>query len=181
MDKHQILISNDNRPDPGRTARPDYRIFSSVAAFQTAQRVQNGEIYPRAPSAVLADDDQAVTTLVRTVLEKFGVQCFVADDGERALELTRTMLPDVAVLDVRMPKCDGFGVLLALKRDRHTSGVRVVMLTGRDQEDDVMRGFGFGADDYVTKPFNPTEVAARVIRFTKPSLTPPRGSRGISA
>ena len=70
-----------------------------------------------------------------------------------------------------MPELDGFGVLMSLKRDERTRHIKVIILSGCDEESDLMRGFGLGADDYVTKPFNPLELAARVTRFTTSSPT----------
>jgi len=69
------------------------------------------------------------------------------------------------VLDVNMPGMDGFDVLMRLRADTHTRDIPVILLTARQQEEDVMRGFGYGAADYVIKPFKPTELAARVSRL----------------
>ena len=121
---------------------------------------------------VIADDDPMVTALVSATLGRLGAECFIAHDGRHALELTREKLPAVLVLDVKMPQLDGFDVLLALKSDPRTALVNVVMLTGRNQESEMMRGFGYGAEDYVIKPFNPPELAARVIRFLPKGAAP---------
>ncbi len=134
------------------------------------------------PCVIIADDDPIVTALVSSALRRLGAECFIAHDGRHALELTREKLPAVLVLDVKMPQLDGFDVLLALKSDPRTFGVNVVMLTGRHQEEEMMRGFGYGAEDYVTKPFNPAELVARVIRFLPKKAAPiyayvPSGSR----
>lgn len=117
------------------------------------------------PRVVIADDDPTITALVSASLQKFGVDSYVAREGAEALELTKKLLPNALILDVLMPQYDGFEVLSRLKRDPQTSGVPVIMLTVRQQASDVMRGFGFGAEDYVVKPFNPMELAARVMRL----------------
>ena len=78
--------------------------------------------------------------------------------------MARTFSPHVAILDINMPRMDGFEVLSAIKGDAFTRDVRVVMLSARQRETDVVRGFALGADDYVTKPFSPMELVARVKR-----------------
>jgi DNA-binding response OmpR family regulator len=86
----------------------------------------------------------------------------VAADGDEALALTRQFRPEAVVLDVNMPGRDGFQVLQLIKADPATAGARVLLLTGRAEEDDVRRGCALGADDYVLKPFNAAQVAERV-------------------
>ena len=127
----------------------------------------------RALRVLVADDDPDITTLVGVALKKCGIDCKVVHDGGTALDTARRFLPDVLVLDVMMPDLDGFGVLMSLKREESTRHVKVIMLTSCDKESDLMRGFGLGADDYVTKPFNPLELAARVTRFNTslPAMT----------
>jgi two-component system response regulator AdeR len=117
------------------------------------------------PLVVIADDDPVTTRLVRAVLERFDIECEIAADGASALGLIRGKRPALAVLDVNMPGLDGYSVLAAIKRDPVYSKTPVVMLTGRGEDTDKMRGFGFGADDYIVKPFSPMEVAARVTRL----------------
>src|SRR5712692_1286050 len=114
---------------------------------------------------IVADDDLTITTLVKAVLQNYEFECHIARDGGEALELTRTLRPDALILDVNMPQFDGFEVLDALKNDSVTAGVAVVLLSGRQQEADIMRGFALGADDYVVKPFSPMELIARVKRL----------------
>jgi len=114
-------------------------------------------------SVVIADDDPAVLALVRTALENFGMDCRAASDGASALEAIRQMRPHAAVLDVNMPGMDGYEVLAAVRREELP--VRVLLLTARQQESDVIRGFTLGADDYVVKPFSPMELVARLKRL----------------
>lgn len=112
---------------------------------------------------MIADDDPAVLALVRTALQNFGMDCRPTSDGASALEMIRKTRPQAAVLDVNMPGMDGYEVLAAIRRDELP--VRVLLLTARQQESDVIRGFTLGADDYVVKPFSPMELVARLKRL----------------
>ncbi len=108
---------------------------------------------------LIIDDDQHLRKLVRTYGEVEGFHCQEAEDGEHALEAARKTSFDILVLDVMMPDMDGFDVL---KEIRLTSQVPVIMLTARDEEYDKLKGFELGADDYISKPFSPKELMARV-------------------
>jgi DNA-binding response OmpR family regulator len=112
---------------------------------------------------VIADDDSTVLLLVRTALQNFGMDCQSAADGPQALELIRKVRPHAAVLDVNMPGMDGYAVLAAIRQEGIP--LRVLLLTARQQESDVIRGFTLGADDYVVKPFSPMELVARLKRL----------------
>ena len=112
---------------------------------------------------VVADDDPTVLALVRTALANFGMECYTAVDGPSALETIRRYRPHAAVLDVNMPGMDGYEVLSAVRAEEIP--VRVLLLTARQQESDVIRGFTLGADDYVVKPFSPMELVARMKRL----------------
>jgi two-component system OmpR family response regulator len=112
---------------------------------------------------VIADDDPTVLALVRTALANFGMQCYTAVDGLSALDIVRRYRPHAAILDVNMPGMDGYEVLSTLRREEIP--VRVLLLTARQQESDVIRGFALGADDYVVKPFSPMELVARMKRL----------------
>ncbi len=120
---------------------------------------------------VVADDDFTVATLVASILRKHDIGCVIARHGREALQAVRDLKPEVLVLDINMPGIDGFEVLMSLKRDRALCATAVVMLTARQREADVLRGFGLGADDYVVKPFGPMELVARVKRLLRPGLT----------
>jgi len=117
------------------------------------------------PAVVIADDDVDITQLVSATLEKFHVDCHVASDGAQALQMVKDLRPSALVLDINMPGMDGFDVLMRMKRDVYTRNIPIILLTACQREEDVMRGFGHGASDYVIKPFNPTELAARVMRL----------------
>jgi DNA-binding response OmpR family regulator len=115
------------------------------------------------PATILvADDDPDILELVAFRLEQAGHVTIRARDGEEALELARRQTPALCVLDVLMPKLNGFEVLRALREEDATKTVPVIMLTASVQDRDVARGFEVGADDYMRKPFNPRELLARV-------------------
>ncbi len=119
------------------------------------------------PVIVLADDDRVTVMLVSSMLRGSNLQCIVASNGSEALALARKVKPDVLLLDVSMPEMDGFEVLAALKNDPATNRIRVMMLTATQTESEVVRGFSLGADDYVTKPFQPNEMMARLRRLIR--------------
>ena len=115
-----------------------------------------------APVILAADDDEDILELIAFRLERSGYTMVLARDGEEALKAAREHLPDLAVLDVMMPKMDGYEVTRALRADEATRRIPVILLTARVQDADVQRGFDAGADDYVRKPFSPQELRARV-------------------
>jgi DNA-binding response OmpR family regulator len=108
---------------------------------------------------LIADDDPLIQRLVRTHLDRAGYRVLTAADGEAALDVAAADQPDLIVLDLMLPKLDGFEVC---KRIREFSLVPVVMLTARGEQVDKLRGFEAGADDYLTKPFSPPELLARI-------------------
>ena len=108
---------------------------------------------------LVADDEARIRDIVRGYLEAEGFDVLSAGDGEEALRLARERKPDVVVLDVMMPGLDGVEVL---RRLRSESDVYVIMLTARSDEVDKLVGLSVGADDYVTKPFSPRELVARI-------------------
>ena len=121
---------------------------------------------------LVVDDEPRMTRFIRMNLELEGYRVLEAHDGLEALEKTRTNLPDLIVLDVMMPKLDGFETLDML---RQVSNVLVIMLTVRADEEDKVRGLELGADDYVTKPFGAREFVSRikaVLRRTQGPVTP---------
>jgi DNA-binding response OmpR family regulator len=111
---------------------------------------------------LVADDDQDILELVAFRLERAGYEVMTAGDGEQALATARERRPDLAVLDVMMPKLTGYEVVKAMRSEEETSRIPVILLTARVQEADVSRGFEAGADDYIRKPFSPQELRARV-------------------
>ncbi len=108
---------------------------------------------------VLAEDDPNQAKIVKLYLEREGHSVVVADNGLAALEEVRRRQPDLLILDVMMPKLDGHDVCRILRQE---SDVPILLLTARTTEDDVLVGLDLGADDYVTKPYRPRELMARV-------------------
>ena len=114
---------------------------------------------PAMSHILVVDDEPKITQLVRDYLERAGFAVSVARDGPEALMRARTEHPDLVVLDLGLPGLDGLDVTRALRRD---STVPIIMLTARDDETDKVIGLELGADDYITKPFSPRELVARV-------------------
>ena len=108
---------------------------------------------------LVVDDDRKIVDLVRLYLERDGYRVFAAYDGLKALELTRQKRPDLIVLDLLLPEVDGLDVCRILQAECE---VPIIMLTAKTTEDDKLIGLELGADDYVTKPFSPRELVARV-------------------
>jgi DNA-binding response OmpR family regulator len=111
------------------------------------------------PRILIVEDEPKIAQLVRDYLENAGFTADIARDGREALSRARTQKPDLVVLDLGLPGLDGLDVTRALRRE---SELPIVMLTARDDEADVVVGLELGADDYVTKPFSPRELVARV-------------------
>lgn len=114
------------------------------------------------PRVVIADDDPDIRRLVQITVSNAGCDVTVAADGEQALELIRQSPPDLVILDVLMPRMDGWEVAKELKSDPLTRSVPIMFLTSRGQEHDVLEGFNSGAADYMVKPFSPRELQVRV-------------------
>ncbi|MDO9333983.1 MAG: response regulator transcription factor [Dehalococcoidales bacterium] len=108
---------------------------------------------------LVVDDDVKTVELVKLYLNRDGYKVLTAYDGTEALNLARQSHPDLIVLDLMLPGCDGLEICRILKNE---SDVPIIMLTARTTEDDKLAGLNLGADDYVTKPFSPRELAARV-------------------
>jgi DNA-binding response OmpR family regulator len=108
---------------------------------------------------LVVDDEPRIVQLVRDYLEHGGFTVLVASDGQTALRSARTGRPDLVVLDLGLPGLNGLDVTRALRREGH---VPIIMLTARTEESDKLVGLELGADDYITKPFSPKELVARV-------------------
>ncbi len=111
---------------------------------------------------LVVDDEEDILDLVSHTFKKLGYAVTGAGDGNAALEKARRLRPDLVVLDLMLPGRDGLEVCAALKGAAETRDIAIVMLTARGGEKDVVRGLELGADDYVTKPFSPVVLAARV-------------------
>ncbi|HBV11694.1 MAG TPA: DNA-binding response regulator [Brevundimonas sp.] len=107
---------------------------------------------------LIAEDEDEIAEIMRAYLEREGFRTVCASDGKAALDLHRALRPDLVLLDVSMPKLDGWGVLSEISR---TDTTPVIMVTALDQDIDKLQALRIGADDYIVKPFNPVEVVAR--------------------
>ena len=121
------------------------------------------------PRLLITDDDLHLRRLVRTYADIEGYQCEEADCGAAAIEALREKDFDLVILDVMMPGPDGFETLSGIRR---FSQIPVIMLTARDEEYDRLLGFRLGVDDYVSKPFSPKELMARIGAVLKRSNSP---------
>jgi two-component system alkaline phosphatase synthesis response regulator PhoP len=110
-------------------------------------------------TVLVVDDEQQIAEIARDYLRHAGFAVITAADGAAALAMARAERPDLIVLDLALPRVDGFDVARTLRRD---SNVPIIMLTARVEEADRLRGLEIGADDYITKPFSPRELVARV-------------------
>jgi two-component system alkaline phosphatase synthesis response regulator PhoP len=119
---------------------------------------------PVAPTQriLIVDDDREIARLVRAYLEQAGFQVLTAHDGESALHMLRREAPALLVLDLMLPDRDGWDITRICRTDPALKAMPIIMLTARVEDTDKIIGLELGADDYVTKPFNPREVVARV-------------------
>src|ERR1017187_6873717 len=111
---------------------------------------------------LVVDDEKDILELVEYNLVKNGYSVLCASTGEEGLELARAKLPDLVVLDLMLPGLDGLDVCKMLKSTEKTQKIPVVMLTARGEEPDIVAGLELGAEDYVTKPFSPRVLVARI-------------------
>ena len=111
---------------------------------------------------LVADDTPASLSLLCDLLEPLGHEILAVADGRAAIQLAHRAKPDLALLDVTMPGCDGFTVCRALKADPETADIPVIFVTSRQETGDIVRGFRLGAVDYILKPFQAEEVITRV-------------------
>ena len=116
----------------------------------------------RRPLVLVADDDPDILSLVTLRLERSGYDVVSAGDGEQALATALARTPDLALLDVMMPKLDGYEVTERLRGEESTRYLPIILLTARVQEADIARGIEAGADDYVEKPFSTQDLSKRV-------------------
>jgi len=113
-------------------------------------------------TVLIVDDEKDLVELVRYHLEKDGLTCLEARDGESALQVAKNRSPDLMVLDLMLPGVDGLEVCRKLRKDPKTASIAIIMLTAKVEEVDRIVGLEMGADDYMVKPFSPRELVARV-------------------
>lgn len=122
------------------------------------------------PKVLIVDDEKNIVEAIVYNLQKAGFRTLTAADGKRAVELAQREVPDLITLDVMLPEMDGWEVCRMLRQDSRTKRIPVIMLTVKNDESDKIVGLELGADDYLTKPFSPKELVARVkaiLRRTK--------------
>jgi len=138
--------------------------------FPNPQHPMKHDLRTRQPPLVLiAEDEGEIADILGAYLTRSGLRSARAADGEAALASHRQLRPDLVLLDVQMPKLDGWQVLSELRRRGNTP---VIMLTALDQDVDKLTGLRVGADDYVAKPFNPAEIVARIQAVLRRSAKP---------
>lgn len=120
------------------------------------------------PVVLVADNERDITTLIAFMLEREGYDVVAANDGEMALELVRDRRPNLALLDVHMPKLDGYQVTREIRQDETLRSTPVIILSGSVKEEDVAASFEAGADDHLKKPFSPASLTARVGALMEP-------------
>lgn len=128
---------------------------------------------------LVVDDEPKIVSTVRAYLEREGYDALEANDGRKALEIFQRERPDLIILDLMLPEVDGLEVCRQIRR---TSEVPIIMLTARQEDTDKLVGLELGADDYVTKPFSPRELVARVkvvLRRARPVQAPVTSSRVV--
>jgi DNA-binding response OmpR family regulator len=118
---------------------------------------------------LVVDDDPDIRALIRLTLESYGYTVREAGDGHQALEALEEHAPDAMVLDVMMPRMDGFGVLRTMRRRELAPHTRVLVLTCKTEERDFVKGWELGADHYQTKPFDPPQLVDRLQELMRTS------------
>ena len=118
-----------------------------------------------ARTVLVVDDDPVIVRLLEVNFEMEGFTVLTAGDGAEGVEVARAQRPDVVVSDVMMPRMNGLELVAALKGDPDTAGIPVLLLSAKAQADDVRNGLAAGADDYVTKPFEPSDLVERVTKL----------------
>ena len=116
---------------------------------------------------LIAEDEADIRQLISFNLERESYNTLLAGDGEEAVLMAYNKIPDIIILDLMLPKMDGFSVFKELRLDSRTKDIPVIMLTAKAQLDDVIAGLEMGADDYLTKPFSPKELVLRVRALLK--------------
>ena len=115
-----------------------------------------------AANVLLVDDDPVILKLLQVNFEMEGFNVSTANDGVEGLEKARAERPDIVLLDIMMPRMDGLQVTKALKGDPETKDIPIILLSAKAQASDIQAGKDIGADDYLTKPFDPLELLERV-------------------
>lgn len=120
---------------------------------------------------LIVEDDEDIQQLVGYNLIKAGFQVEYADSGEEALDKIKKPYPDLILLDIMLPGLDGMEICKVLRSDNQTAEIPIIMLTAKGEESDIISGFEFGADDYITKPFSPKILLSRVKALLRRKVT----------
>ena len=118
----------------------------------------------RQKTILIVDDEKQLVSLVKLHMEMAGYEVLSAKDGEEALEIVRKESPDLIILDLMIPKIDGWEVCRRIRAESKVGNIPIIMLSARTETEDKLKGYECGTDDYVTKPFSPRELVARVKR-----------------
>jgi DNA-binding response OmpR family regulator len=166
---HALALASATHDFLGRPWQPEDLLFRAYRICRHAVAATDAEPGSRAAQTriVVADDDLTTTMLMTAMLKNAQMSSEIAHDGAEALRLARELKPDLMLLDLQMPEMDGFEVLAALRNDPVTRSVAIIVLTASHAENDIARGFSLGADDFITKPFHPLEMMARVRRLVR--------------
>ena len=163
-------ISGLHRDFMTRPCEPEQlllRAYCILKFVETAASVIESSARTGVRLVVLADDDATTIVMISTILKHFKFECEVAHDGAEALEIALAKKPALVLLDVSMPKMDGFEALTALRGNSATRNTPVILVTAHHDEAEVVKGFSLGASDYITKPFNSGELMARITRVLR--------------
>lgn len=147
--------------------RARQRLFRAREAGRNQVVDSDEQAEPTTARVLVAEDDEISATILLHRLEKEGLDIVRYDNGRDAYEAALVDVPDLVILDIKMPGMDGFEVLERLRRTPAYHEVPIILLTSMGSEADVVRGFNLGADDYVLKPFSPVELSARVWRLLR--------------
>jgi two-component system alkaline phosphatase synthesis response regulator PhoP len=128
---------------------------------------------------LVVDDERHIVRLVQVNLERAGYEVLTAYDGIEALDKVKSDMPDMVVLDVMMPRMDGFEVLKNLQSDPRFQNIPVIMLTAKAQDADIFKGWASGVSSYLTKPFNPRELLVFVERIFQSMDEPPSDDENV--
>lgn len=158
--------------------------FVPAELFEIADKILHGTLVRQTPgdssgdeepgspgphTILIAEDDELTATLIKDRLIRNGFDVIHCTNGNEALEVAERQPLALAILDVKMPRMDGFELLAKLRQLPHLADTPIMMLTGMGSEHDIVRGFELGANDYVLKPFSPAELVARIDRLLAPS------------
>jgi DNA-binding LytR/AlgR family response regulator len=136
---------------------------ASLVASPAGRSIGEGQM--GSPRVMVCDDDAAILEMIKISLETDGMEVLCCGDGAEALKVLETEHPDVIVLDIMMPKVDGWMVLMEIRNNPKTASIPVIMLTAKTQDLAKILAFKQGAQQYVTKPFNPMELSARIMNL----------------